>query len=84
MATGKLAFDGESSGEICECHPAPKPRLRVTQLNPQLPRQVEDIIDKALEKDRDLRYQHCVRDASRNSAAETGHGITADPRCGGR
>src|SRR5580692_6674906 len=59
MATGKLAFDGESSGEICGAilHQKPRP---ATQLNPQLPRQLETIIDKALEKDRDLRYQHAA------------------------
>jgi tetratricopeptide (TPR) repeat protein len=59
MATGKLAFEGESSGEICGAilHQKPRP---ATQLNPQLPRQAEAIIDKALEKDRDLRYQHAA------------------------
>jgi serine/threonine protein kinase len=59
MATGKLAFEGESSGEICGAilHQKPRPAM---QLNPQLPPQVEAIIDKALEKDRDLRYQHAA------------------------
>jgi serine/threonine protein kinase/tetratricopeptide (TPR) repeat protein len=59
MATGKLAFEGESSGEICGAilHQKPRP---ASQLNPQLPPQVETIIDKALEKDRDLRYQHAA------------------------
>jgi serine/threonine protein kinase/Tol biopolymer transport system component len=59
MATGKLAFEGESSGEICGAilHRKPRP---ATQVNPQLPPQVEAIIDKALEKDRDLRYQHAA------------------------
>ena len=59
MATGKLAFEGESSGEICGAILHQKPR-QATQLNPQLPAQVEGIIDKALEKDRDLRYQHAA------------------------
>jgi tRNA A-37 threonylcarbamoyl transferase component Bud32/Tfp pilus assembly protein PilF len=59
MATGKLAFEGESSGEICGAilHQKPRP---ATQLNPRLPPQIEAIIDKALEKDRDLRYQHAA------------------------
>jgi serine/threonine protein kinase/Tfp pilus assembly protein PilF len=59
MATGKLAFEGESSGEICGAilHQKPRP---ASQLNPQVPPQVETIIDKALEKDRDLRYQHAA------------------------
>jgi serine/threonine protein kinase/tetratricopeptide (TPR) repeat protein len=56
MATGKVPFEGASSGEICGAilHQEPRP---ASQLNPQLPAQVELIIDKALEKDRNLRYQ---------------------------
>ncbi len=56
MATGKVPFEGASSGEICGAILHEKPRL-VSQLSPQLPGQVEAIIDKALEKDRNLRYQ---------------------------
>src|SRR6202040_1196495 len=57
MATGKVPFEGSSSGEICGAilHQVPVP---ASQLNPQLPGQVEVIINKALEKDRNLRYQH--------------------------
>jgi len=57
MATGKMPFDGASSGEICGAilHQKPSP---VSQLNPQMPLHFEVIIDKALEKDRNLRYQH--------------------------
>jgi len=57
MATGKVPFEGSSSGEICGAilHQKPRP---AAQLNPQLPGQVEAIISKALEKDRNLRYQH--------------------------
>ena len=74
MATGKLAFDGESSGEICGAilHQQPRP---ATQLNRQLPPPVEAIIDKALEKDRDLRYQHAAdirADLQRLKRDETG------------
>ncbi|MGO8796267.1 MAG: protein kinase domain-containing protein, partial [Candidatus Sulfotelmatobacter sp.] len=56
MATGTLAFHGESSGVIFEAilNRAPVP---AGQLNPDLPLQMEEIIDKALEKDRSLRYQ---------------------------
>jgi eukaryotic-like serine/threonine-protein kinase len=59
MATGNLAFEGSSSGEIFGAilHKKSRP---VSQLNPQLPQQVEAIIDKALEKDRNLRYQHAA------------------------
>jgi len=74
MATGKLAFEGESSGEICGAilHQKPRP---ATQLNPQLPPQVDAIIDKALEKDRDLRYQDAAdirADLQRLKRDETG------------
>ncbi|HEY4905177.1 MAG TPA: protein kinase [Candidatus Sulfotelmatobacter sp.] len=78
MATGKLAFEGESSGEICGAilHQKPHP---ATQLNPRLPPQVEAIIDKALEKDRELRYQHAAdirADLQRLKRDETGRGTT--------
>ena len=59
MATGKLSFEGASSGEICGAilHQKPRP---VSQLNPQIPLHFEVIIDKALEKNHDLRYQHAA------------------------
>jgi serine/threonine protein kinase/tetratricopeptide (TPR) repeat protein len=57
MATGRVPFEGSSTGEICGAilHQNPRP---ASQVNPQLPGQVEVIISKALEKDRTLRYQH--------------------------
>ena len=56
MATGQLPFRGESTGVIFEAilNRAPLPALR---LNPDLPPKLDDIINRALEKDRELRYQ---------------------------
>jgi eukaryotic-like serine/threonine-protein kinase len=56
MGTGKMAFEGSSSGVIFEAilnrMPAP-----VSSLNPAIPAKLDELITKSLEKDRDLRYQ---------------------------
>jgi eukaryotic-like serine/threonine-protein kinase len=57
MATGKLPFSGGTSGVVFEAILNRTPVSSV-QLNPGLPRRLEEIIGKALEKDRNLRYQH--------------------------
>jgi len=57
MATGALPFRGESPGvifrEILDRNP-----VQAVRLNPDLPAELERIIKRALEKDRELRYQH--------------------------
>ncbi len=60
MATGRMPFEGESSGEICGAilHTQPAPP---SQSNPKVPAGLEAVIGKALEKDRNLRYQHALR-----------------------
>jgi serine/threonine protein kinase/tetratricopeptide (TPR) repeat protein len=57
MTTGDLPFHGESSAMICEAIVNRAP-VAVVRLNHDVPPKLEDIINKALEKDRDLRYQH--------------------------
>ena len=88
MATGMLPFEGTSAGEIWGAilHKKSRP---VSEINPQLPRQLEAIIDKAIEKDRNLRYQNAAdiradlqrlsRD-SHSSASSTGSGTTTATR----
>ncbi len=57
MATGALPFRGDTSGVIFEgiLNRAPVAPVR---LNPEVPQKLEELINKALEKDRNLRYQH--------------------------
>jgi eukaryotic-like serine/threonine-protein kinase len=57
MAAGRVAFSGPTTAGIFDAilHDAPTSAL---SLNPDLPPKLEEIISKAIEKDRDLRYQH--------------------------
>ena len=54
---GRMPFAGESPAVVCSeiltSHPAPP-----SQVNPRIQPKLEDAIQRALEKDRDLRYQH--------------------------
>ncbi|MGB9244195.1 MAG: protein kinase, partial [Candidatus Acidiferrales bacterium] len=80
MSTGLLPFRGESSGVITEAilNRAPVAPVR---LNPDLPPKLEEIISKALEKDRDLRYQHAsdLRSDLKRLKRDTDTGRTAAP-----
>jgi eukaryotic-like serine/threonine-protein kinase len=93
MATGALPFRGDTSGLIFEAilNRDPVPPVR---LNPDLPAKMEEIINRAIEKDRNLRFQHASdlraelqrlkRDSSsgrsHSSAAVRAVQATEDPR----
>ena len=59
MATGQQAFSGDTAAALHEAilNRTPVP---ARELNPELPPRLEEIIDKALEKDRNLRYQNAA------------------------
>ena len=80
MATGDLPFHGESSAVICETIMNRAPVAAVL-LNHDVPPKLEDMINKALEKDRNLRYQHAAdmrTDLQRlKRDTETGRAIAA-------
>ena len=59
MATGKMPFEGASSGEICSAILRDEPP-RPSERNPAIPSPLEAVILKTLEKDRDLRYQNAA------------------------
>ena len=80
MATGDVPFHGESSAVICEAimNRAPVPPVR---LNRDVSPRLEDIINKALEKDRNLRYQHAseMRSDLQRLKRDTDTGRTLSP-----
>ena len=88
MATGSLPFRGDTSALIFNAILDRTPTSAI-RLNPDLPVKLEDIINKALEKDRNLRYQHAVdmradlqrlkRDTDSGRAAITSSAISEAP-----
>src|ERR1022692_3120557 len=81
MYTGTLPFRGDTTGVIFESilNRPPAPAVR---LNPDVPPKLEEIIQKALEKDRDIRYQHAAdmrTDLQRlKRDSESGHSAAAE------
>ncbi len=59
MATGRQAFGGGTGGAIIEAV-LTRPPVPVRSVNPDIPPRLEEIIDHALHKDRDQRYQHAA------------------------
>src|SRR5258708_35694185 len=80
MATGQLPFRGESSGVIFKEILGTTP-VAAVRLNPDLPADLERIISKALEKNRELRYQHAseLRADLKRLKRETGSGGGSAP-----
>jgi eukaryotic-like serine/threonine-protein kinase len=84
MSTGTLPFRGESPAVICEGILNRTP-VSAVRLNPDLSVELERIINKALEKDRNLRYQHAadlradLQRLTRDSSRDQRNALTSTP-----
>ncbi len=86
MSTGALPFRGDTSGVIFDAilNREPVPPVR---LNPDLPAKMEEIINRAIEKDRNLRYQHAsdlraeLQRLKRDSSSGRSHPSAAAQAC---
>lgn len=78
MATGRQAFGGTSAATIFTAILRDDPP-RPSQVNPELPVELDSIVTKALEKDRELRYQHAaeIRSDSKRLQRDTTSGRSA-------
>src|SRR5580658_361059 len=90
MATGKQTFSGDTAAALHEAilHRPPVPPR---ELNSELPAGLEEVITKALKKDRNLRYQHAAdmrtdlqrvkrdSESGRSSAATSGPAVVLEP-----
>jgi eukaryotic-like serine/threonine-protein kinase len=92
MATGQLPFQGESSAVISSAILQHDP-IPATRFNPSVPAKLEDIINRALEKDRELRFQSArdmkaelqrlKRDCEARKPSSSSSGATPAARQGG-
>ena len=83
MSTGTLPFRGETSALIFQAILDRAP-VSPVRMNPDLPVKLEDIINKAIEKDRNLRYQHAadIRADLQRLKRDTGSGHSAAAHSG--
>jgi serine/threonine protein kinase len=89
MATGKLPFEGATSAVVFHAILQSDP-IPILQLNPTLPSKLQEIVEKLLEKDRDLRYQSAAdlrgdlkrlkrdTESGRKSAPASGSQVSVD------